>query len=181
MRLASPAILALALTSALPLAHAQQKLAPGLWETKMTVGDKDMQAAMAQARAQMANMPPEQRKMMEGMMAKQGVGLSGAGGIRFCLGKDQAERGDVPQDKDGRCTRTKLTTSGNTTSFEFSCSEPPSKGKGTITFASDKAYSMKMNVTSTMEGQTRSTEMTQNATWLGADCGDLKPRAAAGK
>jgi hypothetical protein len=78
MRLASPAILALALAlaGALPLAHAQQKLAPGLWETKMTVGDKDMQAAMAQARAQMANMPPEQRKMMEGMMAKQGVGLS---------------------------------------------------------------------------------------------------------
>lgn len=181
MRLATSTIVALALAGALPLAHAQQKLAPGLWETKMNVGGKDMEAAMARARAQMAQMPPEQRKMMESAMAKQGVGLTGAGGIRYCLGKEQAERGDVPQDKDGRCKRDSVKTSGNTTSFAFTCTEPPSKGEGTITFTSDKAYSMKMNVTSTIDGQTRTTEMTQNATWLGADCGDLKPRAAPGK
>ena len=170
--LAAPCALALA-----------QKMAPGLWETQVEVGsgNPEMQAQMKRAQEQMAKMPPEQRKMMEEMMAKQGVQMgAGAGGkpsFRYCVSKEQAERGDVPQDADGRCKRDSMDKSGSTVRFKFSCTNPPSTGTGEITFSGDKAYSMKMVVEgSSAKGQPGTMEMNSNSKWVSADCGTLKPR-----
>ena len=172
--------LALALTA---VGAQAQKVAPGLWETQteMKVGNADMQAQMKRAQEQMAKMPPEQRKMMEEMMAKQGVQMgAGAGGkpsFRYCVSKEQAERGDVPQDADGRCKRDSMDKSGSTVRFKFSCTNPPSTGTGEITFSGDKAYSMKMVVEgSSAKGQPGTMEMNSNSKWVSADCGTLKPR-----
>ena len=159
-----------------------QKIAPGLWEMTVNTNSAggEMQANLARMQEQIAKMPPEQRKMMEAMMAKQGVSLgAGAGGgvaIRHCLSKEQAERGDVPQDPEGRCKRESMSRSGSTTSFKFSCTNPPSSGSGEITVSSDKAYAMKMVVDSMMDGKPRRMEMQQSGKWLAADCGALKPR-----
>lgn len=158
-----------------------QKIAPGLWE--MTMNTKaaggEMQANLARMQEQMAKMPPDQRKVMEQMMAKQGVSL-GAGGsmgaIRNCVSKEQAERGDVPQDPDGRCKRDSMSRSGSTTSFKFSCTNPPSTGTGEITLSGDKAYAMKMVVDTTIEGKPQRTEVQLSGKWVAADCGTLKPR-----
>ena len=173
------ATLALALAA---LGVQAQKVAPGLWEaqTDVKVGNAEMQAQMKRAQEQMAKMPPEQRKMMEDMMARQGVQMGSAAGgrpsVRYCVSKEQAERGDVPQDADGRCKRDSLERSGSTIRFKFSCSNPPSTGSGEITFASDKAYAMKMVVDgSSAKGQPGTMEMTSNAKWVAADCGALKP------
>ena len=49
----------------------------GLWEvktTKQVVDGQDMQAQMRQMQQQMASLPPEQRKQMEAMMGRQGMG-----------------------------------------------------------------------------------------------------------
>ena len=51
---------------------------------------------MAQMQQQMASMTPEQRKMMQDMMGKQGVGI-GAGGpcgmsVKVCMTKEMVER-----------------------------------------------------------------------------------------
>jgi Protein of unknown function (DUF3617) len=174
----------LTLTLALAALGAQaQKVAPGLWETQteMKVGNADMQAQMKRAQEQMAKMPPEQRKMMEEMMAKQGVQMSaGAGGkpaFRHCISKEQAERGDVPQDADGRCKRDSMDRSGSTLRFKFSCTNPPSTGTGEITFSGDKAYTMKMVIEgSSAKGQPGTMEMNSASKWVQADCGTLKPR-----
>jgi hypothetical protein len=176
------ALIPLALAAACVSAQAQ-KVAPGLWETQteMKIGNADMQAQMKRAQEQMAKMPPEQRKMMEDMMAKQGVQMGSAAGgkpsFRHCVSKEQAERGDVPQDADGRCKRDSMDKSGSTLRFKFSCTNPPSTGSGEFNFISDKAYTMKMVVDGTSaKGQPGTMEMNSSAKWLSADCGTLKPR-----
>lgn len=169
-------------TVLLPLAAQAQKPLPGLWEMTMNLqsGGADVSAGLAQMREQMARMPPEQRKMMEDMMAKQGVALNpgGAGGmnVRFCMSKEQAEADDMPQDPDGNCKRDSLNRSGATVRFTFSCTKPPSKGSGEVVFASSKAYTMKMQMDRSEKGKTQRVDMQQSAKWLAADCGNLKPR-----
>ena len=179
MRSCKPLLVMLALMGLSACAQAQ-KMAPGLWEMSMNLNSNaEQQAALAQAQAQMAKLPPEQRKMMQDMMAKQGVSIGAGGtanGIRYCLGKEQAERGEPPQDKDGRCKRDSLERSGATTRFKFSCSNPPSSGSGEFTLVSDKAYTMKMVVEQSGQGRPQRMEMQQQGKWLGADCGNLKPR-----
>jgi hypothetical protein len=179
---AKPLVIAIALLGAIGSAQAQ-KVVPGLWETQteVKVGNADMQAQMKRAQEQMAKMPPEQRKMMEDMMAKQGVQMgAGAGGkpsFRYCVSKEQAERGHVQQDADGRCKQESMERSGNTLRFKFSCSNPPSSGSGEVTFVNDKAYTMKMVVDGTSaKGQPGSMEMNSSSKWVAADCGTLKPR-----
>ena len=166
-----------------------QKIAPGLWESQgeMSAPDNpELQAKMKQAQEQMAKLPPEQRKMMEQMMAKQGVqmsvgGVGGAAGsrptVRYCVSKEQAERGQVPADAEGRCKQESLERSGNSLRFKVSCSNPPSSGSGEITFISDKAYTMKMSIDGgAAKGQAGRMEMTSSAKWVAADCGSLKPK-----
>lgn len=52
-----------------------QTMKPGLWEmlNKVQSGGQDLTAAMAAMQTQIAVMPPEQRKMMEDMIAKRSV------------------------------------------------------------------------------------------------------------
>src|SRR5829696_269831 len=85
-----------------------QNLKPGLWEVtnNMKGGSGDMGQAAAQAQQQMAKMPPEQRKMMEEMMAKQGMRM-GAGGssVKMCVTKEMSERNELPAQQ-GDCKTT---------------------------------------------------------------------------
>ncbi|MFO1330611.1 MAG: DUF3617 domain-containing protein [Rubrivivax sp.] len=174
------ALSTLAAAAALPVAA--QKLVPGLWETTMNMqsSDKQMQAQMTQMREQMAKLPPDQRKMMEDMMAKQGVGIGAAGNtMRYCLGKEQADRADVPTDNDGRCKRESLDRSGSTMRFKIVCTNPPSTGTGEITFKGDKAYDMKMSFEHPRQGKVDRMDMTGAAKWVSSDCGNLKPVGSA--
>lgn len=156
-----------------------QKVAPGLWETTMSMksGSGEMEAAMKQAQAQMASMPPEQRKMMEDMMARQGLGMGGKPNVvRVCVTKERAERDELPVSEDGRCQH-KVQRSGATIKVQFSCAQPPSTGEGEFTLTSDKAYQGRMVVTSTVKGKPERMEMTQSSRWLGSDCGVIRPKA----
>ena len=154
-----------------------QNMKPGLWEITNNVqsGGKDMTAAMAQMQKQMAAMPPEQRKMVQDMMAKQGVqmGAGGAGGmsIKMCLTQEMVERNEVAPKQHGDCTHTTSPRVGGTMKYSFKCSKPASSGEGEITFASPEAYSMKMSMTSAE----RNMDMQATGKWLGANCGDIKP------
>jgi len=76
-------------------ASAQVRMRPGLWEHSFTVKSQSgqMEKAMADMQQQMASMPPEQRKMMEDMMAKQGMSMGAQGrSVKMCITKEQAER-----------------------------------------------------------------------------------------
>jgi hypothetical protein len=168
-----------------PLAAAQN-LKPGLWEinNKMQSGSGQLEAGMAEMQKQMAAMPPEQRKMMQDMMAKQGVAL-GAGGpanivAKICMTKDMVERNELPAQQ-GDCKSSSSPRSGNTMKMSFVCTQPPTSGEGTVTFLSPEAYSMKMAMKSTVQGKTETMTMDGGGKWLSSDCGAVKPFASPRK
>jgi hypothetical protein len=176
-----PAALLLA-AAALATSAQAQKLTPGLWENTSTVkmqsADGRSADAMAGMQQKLAAMPPEQRKMVEEMMAKQGVGMGAKPNtVRVCISPEQASRSDMPPD-DGRCKRDVLDRKGSTVRIRFTCEGPPaSTGEGSYTMVSDKAYTSAMTVTTSGGPHGGGTmEMTGSGRWVSADCGGLKPR-----
>jgi hypothetical protein len=169
-----------ALAFAAGAACAQSQLKPGLWEIshKMQSASGQMEQQMAQAQERMANMPPEQRKMMEEMMAKRGVkmGSGGPGGmtVKVCMTKEMVERREMPTNR-GECKTTKQSMSGSTMNVAFTCVNPPSSGEGQFTFNSPESYSMKMKVNTQVQGRPETMNMEGSGKWLGADCGDIQP------
>jgi hypothetical protein len=175
-------ILALTLLAALSLQPAAaQNMKPGLWEvnTKMG-GSAELEKAMATMQQQLASMPADQRKMMEDMMAKQGVNLGGAasgGGInvKMCVTREMAARNHMPVQTQGQCTTTQTPVLKGSMKYTFTCKNPPSSGEGEVSFTSDTGYSMKLRATSSVHGQPQQFDMTAVGRWMGADCGSIKP------
>jgi len=154
---------------------------PGLWEvTSKMGGSAEMDKAMAQMQQQMASMPPEQRKQMEAMLAKQGMGMTAApGGVlsKMCITKDMVERSQMPVQTQGDCAITTSNKNSTGMKFKFTCASPLSSGEGQHTFMGDSAYTMKMKINTTQQGKQAATTMNSSGKWLGADCGNIKPIA----
>jgi Protein of unknown function (DUF3617) len=173
---------ALALGSLHALAQTQ---APGLWEHsfKMKSQDGEIEKAMAEMQKQMAAMPPDQRKQVEQMMASAGMSINAQGTVvKVCVTKEEVARKAEPQFGEG-CTQQVLQRSANSMKVKFECSRPqPMKGEGEVSFVSDKAYTGKSNVvTSLANGQTHQMAIEMVGKWLAAECGDVKPRQALPK
>jgi hypothetical protein len=173
---------ALALCS---LHAAAQTQAPGLWEHsfKMKSQDGQIEKAMAEMQKQMAAMPPDQRKQVEQMMAERGMSMGAQGTVvKVCVTKEEVARKAEPQFGEG-CTQQVVQRNANSMKVKFECSRPqPMKGEGEVSFVSDKAYTGKSNVvTSLANGQTHQMAIEMVGKWLAADCGDVKPRPALPK
>lgn len=161
-----------------------QSTAPGLWEMQTKVGgNPEMDKAMAEMQKQLASMPPAQRKQMEAMMGKNGVGI-GAGGavsIKMCITPEMAAKSELPSHTEGDCTSTITSRSGNTLKSKFACKNPPTTGEGTYTFSGDKAFASKMVMQSVRNGKPETMTMEGQGKWLSADCGAVKPIQAPAK
>jgi len=171
--------------AAVSFVAAAQTQAPGLWEHSMTFKTQsgEMEKAMAEMQKQLAAMPPEQRKQMEQMMAGRGMSTGPKGtSYKVCLTKEEAARQAAPKMADANCNQEVVQRSAQGMKVKWTCGgQNPSSGEGEITFKSDKAYSGKADVTSTVKGKPETTHIEQSGQWLSADCGDIKPRAPAGK
>lgn len=172
-------VAALACISFSGLALAQtQKMRPGLWEHSFTMKSQSgqMERSMKEMQQQMANMPPEQRKMMEEMMAQKGMGMGTPGkSVKVCITKEQAERDEIPQ-QEGNCTQQVVQRTANTIKMKFSCAgNPPTSGEGEVTFHSPTTYTGKTTVNTTVNGKPDRMTMDQSGKWLSADCGSIKP------
>lgn len=157
-----------------PAAAEEAKILPGLWEHSFTM--KTQSGLVEGAMSQLEALAPEQRAMMEQMMAAQGVSLGPRGNtIRVCINEEDAARGEVPQ-MDSDCTQKVLKRSGNSIKVAFSCaSDPPASGEGEITVLSPKAYTGKAVVYTTVQGISERMNIEQKGKWLAADCGGVKP------
>jgi hypothetical protein len=178
VRTLMPALL-LAAACCAPAAHAA-KLKPGLWEmtSKVAAANPETMQALSMAQQHMANMPPEQRRALEQTLAQHGVKMNLAedGGVKvnFCLTKEQAENPQLPAGQPGQCTTTQTPVPGGM-NVAFKCSKPQSSGSGQVIFDGDQGYSMRMNVDSTMQGQSQHMTIESQGRWLGADCGSTQP------
>jgi hypothetical protein len=158
-----------------------QNLKPGLWEvtSNMQTSSGQMEQSMAEMQKEMARMPPEQRKMMEEMMAKQGVkmGKGGPGGgasMKICMTKEMVEKNELPAQQ-GDCRTTHQSRSGNTMKYGIACTNPPSTGEGQVIFKGPEAYSMKMAMSTMVDGKPEKMNMDGSGKWLASDCGSIKP------
>lgn len=152
----------------------ENKILPGLWEHRFTV--KTESGLLEGAMGQLGALAPNQRALMEQMMAEQGVSLGPKGNtIQVCISPEDAARGEVPQ-MDSDCTQQVMQNSGNTIKVRFNCaSDPPTSGEGEITFLSPKAYTGKAVVYTTVHGVSEQMNIEQQGQWLSADCGGVKP------
>ncbi len=177
---ASLSLLSLLLFVATPVIA--QGMKPGLWEVKtikQVVDGQDMTAQMAAAQAQMrqqmASMTPEQRKQLEAMMGGQGS-AAGSGATRICISPEMAKREEPMLDPQGHCKPSKMSRSGNTTSFEFDCSTAQGRsiGKGKSTTTGSSIHSI-MEMTTSGQRGTHTMQSESQMNYLGPDCQGLAP------
>lgn len=173
---------ALAILLALPLAAAAQTTKPGLWEiTQKMGGNPKIDAGMAQMQQQMAAMSPEQRKMMQDMMARQGMSMpdatpGGAMRMQLCITPEMAARNDPPPPAEGNCKTQVKKRTPTEMQIAFQCTDPVSSGDGTFRYQGDNRYSSVMNVTTRADGKDERVKIEGEGRWLSASCGNVKPR-----
>ena len=157
-----------------------QSTKPGLWEIQHKMGgNPEMDKAMAEMQKQLASMPPAQRKQMEAMMGKNGMGVAPGGGfsLKVCITPEMAARAEMPSQTEGHCTNTITSRSASALKMKFVCTNPPSSGEGTYVFNGDKAYTMKMVMQSARNGKPETMTVEGQGKWLSTDCGTVKPIA----
>lgn len=156
----------------LPLHASALELQPGLWEISsqnIQVDGQDL-PGMQQMLEQLKNLPPEQRQMMEQMMAQQGVSL-GDQGIRICISAEQlADQAFTMPDLAAGCTHEIVERSAQQWRFTYNC--PDGEGEGLTRFIGDKAFVSQ--VQGTQNGQRSSME--SQGRWISTDCGGVAPQ-----
>ncbi len=174
----SPLSLILASCLAATVLPAQAlEILPGLWEfeSKGVVAGGQPIPNMQDIRAQMQKMPAEQRKMMEAMLAQQGMSM-GDRGVRACLTEDQVRAQTLPlHDQRPECTQEVTERNEKQWKFRFHC--PDSQGEGETRFASEREFTTVVNILSA--GRKGVTHMESHARWLGSDCEGLEPASGA--
>ena len=184
-------LLLLAAASGTALAEGMAPKA-GLWEVtsvRQSVDGRDTTATTAAANSElqqraMARLTPEQRKQMEAMMSSRGGSASGpSGGLRrICVSPAMAARDKPMVDPQGHCEPSKVSRSGNTSSYEFDCTQNGVgvAGKGETVVAGD---TISTRVDSTMT-EPRGKHIMHSETqmkYLGRDCQGIKPLDELGK
>lgn len=173
MKLSFLGAAALAALAGLP-AQAQN-LQPGLWEMHIRAdqGDSSMGQALAQMQKEMAQMPPEQRKQMQAMLAQRGMAVDGAGGgirHKMCITPEMARNDAVAPPQQGDCKTAAPQRAGNTITMRYECREPAMKGQSTITLSSSKAYTVHSENVAQQDGKRINSVMDMDARWLASDC-----------
>ncbi len=121
-----------------------QEIDPGMWQMEQQfepgAGGQGggLAQQMLQMQAELKNMPPAARKMMEEQMARMGMNISLDGGmkvtLRNCISAEDAARGVIREgQQEGDCTFTKVNRQGSTVQGEVVCSGKEMNGSGRFT------------------------------------------------
>ena len=176
---ARPFALVVAFVATSLAAQAQSSLKPGLWEQSSTLKSQSgqIEKAMAEAEAQIARLPAEQRRQIEAMMKERGVSIgNGATTVRMCLTAQDIEQGNIPVQA-GDCTQKVLSRDDTALKVSFTCqTNPPSSGVGEVRLLSPTATLATAKVDTVVNNKPERIDTTQKGTWLSDDCGDVKPQ-----
>lgn len=153
-----------------------EEMLPGLWEfSSDDIEVNGMQMpGVAEMVEQMKSLPPEQKKMMEEMLAAQGVEL-GASGMRICLSEAQVKSRELPFQDEPGCSQTITEQTDSRWSFTFQC--PDAKGQGETRLISEREVASVIESDYEVGTQQGSSRMQSHGKWLSEDCGSLKPRS----
>lgn len=160
------------LTASLSAVAQADGMQAGLWEirNRTTVDGQ----ALPDLQELMAQVPPEMRAQMEGMMASQGVGVQG-NAVRLCLSEASARRNEVPIETQEDCTVNRQAKGPGHWTLTLQCSNPPQQGEGEIRLSADgRQWQTRMTLRSQAHGQPQVTRIDSEGRWLGADCGRLQ-------
>jgi hypothetical protein len=173
---------------------------PGLWEYTIKMDgagasaeQKSQQEQLAKGleamKKQFENLPPEQQKMIEGMMAAQGINptdssldmatkgmqiLKDGTIVKECVTQAEIDRGELPEISDG-CEHKLTQLSSKVIKVSYTCNgTPPSQGESIITFQSPKAYTGNATFTTSIGNRTETYNAQQSGKWLSSNCGDIK-------
>jgi hypothetical protein len=160
-----------------------QSIKPGLWEHNIAMKSSsgELEKGMERMQAELAKMPPAQRKQIEQMMAQRGVEMSMGGTdgkgrvVKVCITPEQAARVDLPA-ADDNCRQMDVQRSGSTIRVKFACDgPPPSSGTSEFTLKGDKAYTGHTVVDTVRQGKPERMTMDLSGKWLASDCGNVRP------
>ena len=163
-------------------ANAANTMKPGLWEHsfKMKSASGKVEKAMVEMKKQLAAMPAEQRKMMEEMMAKQGLGLGDndkGTSVKVCISKEQAEKMEFPRNEKENCSHEVLKRTANSVETKFVCEgNPKTEGTAAFTLLSSSSYDGKAVIDVTKDGKTDRMNMDSKGSWISSNCGKIKPQ-----
>ena len=144
---------------------------PGLWEVKGVASSGGQ--PRPDAAEGLKKLPPEARARIEAMMKEKGVAMGAGGAIRVCLTKEKLNAD--AWHNEGSCKTDYLQRTSAAWKWHSVCSQPQAESDGEAIFTSSTSYVIKTTSTLNFKGQMRTTQRTINASWVGADCGDLKP------
>ncbi len=171
--------------AALAAYAAGQGLKAGLWEIRLTkriVDGRDVTPQLAASTAQMrqqmqqaiASAPPEQRTRLEATLARL---YGGSIAQRVCVSPEMARRNTPVIDSQGHCRPAEVIRRGNSGSFQFSCLTDGVMIaiKGEATYEADR-ISTRTDVTKTSpDGRKEVTHLESVMTYLGPECGAVRP------
>jgi hypothetical protein len=153
-----------------------QGMKPGLWEisSKMTSADAQTDQTVSMLLQQLGNLPPEQRSMVQQMAQSHGLAMpniapDGNVSIKACVTPEMAANKQVPNIQQGDCTSNNTAIDGGM-KLAFVCSNPASRGEGRLSFVGDRAFTMKMNVTSSVRGRAEQVTVDSDGRWQGEHC-----------
>jgi hypothetical protein len=153
-----------------------QTIRPGLWQVsnKLRSANAETDQVMSVLLGQMANLPLQQRKMVQDMAASQGVsmpefGADGTIGLNACVTPDMAARGQIPLGQPGDCKSDNMAIPGGM-KISFTCANPSSSGEGKLSFIGDTGFTLTMNVTTSARGKPEQARVDSTGKWLGATC-----------
>jgi hypothetical protein len=97
------------------------------------------------------------------------AGADGGMKLTYCVTKEMAEKKELPAGQQGDCKTSQTPIPGGM-NISFTCTRPPSSGTGQVLFQGDSAYTMRMNVTGTMQGQQESMTVDSTGRLLSPVC-----------
>lgn len=159
-----------ALTGSLTAQANDLDIKSGLWEHKMSMKSESgqLEQQLEMARQQMESIPAAQKKMMEAMLAKQGISLDfGNQTVRNCITEEEVARGEFEWSDNVDCEHD-VVTSGDSTRIKFTC--PKENASGEMVLEGDSAYSGKSTAQVNMGGSPETITITHNGRWISADC-----------
>lgn len=140
---------------------------PGLWEITMQSDQMRQQPKIS----------PQQAEQMKKMGITVPETRNGGMVMKVCYTKEMLAQREIPATQnDQECKPTNMNRSGNSFSGQIVCSGPNMKGTGTMqgTMAST-SFQTNTSFTGTMGDQPVSHKTQVSGTYLGANCGDVKP------